>query len=219
MKTVEKETKTILHTSDDGAHTFSVTKLLDGKLDGHRHMILVGLYPTRTEENSSVDDDTMRHLLSHLPELGFDSLSVINLFSKVVKNCRMSTRGIEVDRMNLDYIRGTYIENESFSDSTWVIAWGATGGTSKAVNASKIELLEIWGKKFPKRKIFQLNALGVELKEGDPVHPLFLGIRAGSAKWSLESFDWRKCVKALKEEQERKAEQKARKTGDKKQVK
>lgn len=192
MKTIEKQVQTILHTSDDGEYTYSVTKLLDG--EKKKHMVLVSLYPTRTEKNLLVDDDTTKHLMAHLPELGFDSVSIVNLFSKVVKNCRMSTRGLEVDRMNLDYIRDTYIQNEAFSDSTWVIAWGSSGSTSKGIRQAKEELMGLWKKRFPKKKIFQLAVPGAEAGSGSALHPLYLGIRAGRAKWKLTEFDWKSCM-------------------------
>lgn len=193
MKTTERQVRTILHSSEDGEHTYSVTKYLSGERG--KHMILVSLYPTRTEKNILVDDDTTKHLLAHLPELGFDSVSIINLFSKVVKGCRMSTRGIKADHMNLDYIRDTYILNEDFADSTWVIAWGASGSTSKGISEAKTELLRTWGKKFPKKKIYQLTASGMETKSESAPHPLYLGIRAGRAKWKLEEFDWKNCIR------------------------
>lgn len=207
MKTVEKETKTILHTSDDGSHTYSLTKILNG--ERNKHMILVSLYPTRTEQNLTSDDDTTKHLLTHLPELGFDSVSIINLFSKVVKGCRMSTKNIQVDKINLDFCRDAYILNKAFEDSTWVIAWGATGSTSKGIRDAKIQLLELWGKQFPKKKLYQLTAPGIDSEEVVAVHPLFLGIRASHAKWGLKEYDWRQCVNAMKEEEKKKGEKKA----------
>lgn len=188
MKTIEKEVKTILKTSEDGEHTFSITKVTAGEIK--KHMIMVLLYPTRTEENMLSDDDTMNHIITHLNELGFDSVTILNLFSKVVKGCRMSTRGISVDRENLDYIREEFIQNELYKNSTWVIAWGTTAKTSKAVNEAKTELLETWRKRFPKKKLYQLAVKGMDTTDGMAVHPLFLGIRSKYGKWNLQEVNY-----------------------------
>lgn len=195
MQTVNKTVETILVTSDNGECTYSITKRIDGQQK--KHMILVMLYPTRTAGNILADDDTMNHIMAHLPELGYDSLTILNLFSKVVKGCRMSTRGIMVDRENLDYIYDQYIRNEEFKGSDWVIAWGNTASTSKVVNESKEELLKTWGKQFPKKKLYQLTANGIETKEGMATHPLFLGIRCKFGKWVLKEINWKEHITRL----------------------
>ena len=43
MKTINRNVETILQTSEDGTHTYSVTKLTEGEMK--RHLIVVMLYP------------------------------------------------------------------------------------------------------------------------------------------------------------------------------
>lgn len=204
MKTIQKEIQTILKISDDKEKTFSITKITDG--DMKKHMIIVLLYPTRTEENMIADDDTVNYIMSHLRELGFDSFTIINLFSKVVKSCRMSVRGIQVDEENLTYIKEQFINNDAFRNSTWVIAWGQTAGRSKVVCHAKMELLEAWKKKFPRKKLYQLSAPGLESSAGVVPHPLYLGIRKRQSRWTLTEVDFEKLMKLSsgKIEQEKK---------------
>lgn len=208
MKTINKVMETILQASDDGTHTYSITKIM-GQEEMGKHMIIVLLYPTRSEQNMNYDDDTTAHVLAHMGELGFKSVTIINLFSKVVNGCRMSTRGITVDRENLDYITERYIENESFKDSTWVIAWGSSMSTSKAVNETKKELLIKWYKRFPKGKLYQFSAPGIDKEDNKTVHPLFLGIRSKFSRWSLEVFNGREYIELLKKQEAEKEEKRA----------
>ena len=214
MKTINRNVETILQASEDGEHTYSVTKLTDGEMK--KHLILVMLYPTRTEENMLADDDTMYHILSHLKDLDFDTVTVLNLFSKDVNGCRLSVRGLEVDRENLDYIQERYIKNEAFKESTWAIAWGSANSTSKAINESKMELLTNWTAQFPKEKMYQLTAKGIDTKAGQTIHPLYLGIRSKFSKWKLEIFPHKKYMEFLKkqetEKQEKRIEREMKKT-------
>lgn len=204
MKTIQREIQTILKVSDDREKTFSITKITDTEMK--KHMIIVLLYPTRTEENMIADDDTVNYLMSHLQELGFDSFTIINLFSKVVKNCRMSVRGIKVDNQNLTYIKEQFINNDAFKNSTWVIAWGQTAGRSRVVCQAKIELLEAWRNKFPRKKLYQLSAPGLEKNAGIVPHPLYLGIRKRQSKWNLTEVNYEKLMELStgKLEQEKK---------------
>lgn len=202
MKTINKTIETILQVSEDGEHTYSVTKFADG--EKKKHLILVTLYPTRNEKNIGADDSTMNYILTHLEEMGFDSVTVLYLFSKVVNGSRMSMRGIEVDRENLDYIKLRYIENEAFQDSTWVVAWGSACSSSKTVNRSKIELLEMWEKRNPKGKIYQLTTKG--MKNENPLHPLYLGIHSKYSVWELKVFQHKKYVEKLKKQEEERVE-------------
>ena len=206
MKTINRNVETILQTSEDGTHTYSVTKLTEGEMK--RHLIVVMLYPTRTEENMLADDDTMCHILTHLKELDFDAVTVLNLFSKVVNGCRLSVRGLEVDRENLDYICERYIKNEVFRESIWVVAWGSAHSTSKVINESKIEFLTSWTEQFPKGKMYQLTAKGIDTKAGQMTHPLYLGIRSKFGKWKLEVFPHKKYMDFLKWQEEEKKERK-----------
>lgn len=76
--------KTEILSSKDGNKTFSITKEVEGIEGGQAYFIL--LYPTRTGENCYVEDSTNSHILEHLTDLGFNSYTVINLFSQVTQS-------------------------------------------------------------------------------------------------------------------------------------
>ena len=97
--------------SEDGLHTYEVTKKLKGT-EGEKGIIVL-LYPTRTADNIYAEDSTLNHLVSHMQEMHLNELKIINLFSKVVDG-KMSSRGLQVDTENLDYI-DTLMSDKAFS--------------------------------------------------------------------------------------------------------
>lgn len=100
MNTVNAKIETDLIVSDDGLHTYETIKRLVG-VEGECGY-LISLYPTRNKDNIFSNDSTLIHIVSHIPELGFNELHIINLFSKVIHG-KMSVRGLEVDRENMKY--------------------------------------------------------------------------------------------------------------------
>lgn len=112
---------TSLATSEDGEYTYRFTKEFE-ELEGKR-AILILLYPTRTAENYHVEDSTINHIMKHMKKLGLKSYTIINLFSHVVKK-RLSTRGLEVDKTNLQYIQKEIFEKYNPEKDMVVIAWG-----------------------------------------------------------------------------------------------
>ena len=82
MKTIKATVHTELITSDEGKHTYEVIKRLEG-VDGDCGY-LISLYPTRDETNIFALDSTLNHLVSHIQELGFNELHIINLISIIM---------------------------------------------------------------------------------------------------------------------------------------
>lgn len=89
------QTTTTLTTSEDGAHTYSFSKRIEN-IQGKQGIFIL-LYPTRDVDNCHVEDHTNLHILNHMIELGLNSYTVINLFSRVTKS-RLSTRGLTIDK-------------------------------------------------------------------------------------------------------------------------
>ena len=83
MMTTVSTIKTELVSSDDGENTYAVTKTLEGVQGDKAVMVL--MYPTRNAENIHSDDTTLLHIISHMQDMGLSEITIINLFSKVVK--------------------------------------------------------------------------------------------------------------------------------------
>ena len=184
MKTISAKIETDLIVSDDGLHTYEIIKKLSG-VEGECGY-LISLYPTRDATNIYSNDSTMNHLTAHLPELGFNEIHIINLFSKVVQG-KMSVRGLQVDQDNMKYI-DRLMADKKFQSAKLVIAWGNSMLTSQAVIDSKNEIFRMFKEHCPKNKVYQLSPVGRRLDSSNAPHPLYLGIRAGDATWSLQEF-------------------------------
>lgn len=184
MKTVKATVHTELITSDDGKHTFEVIKRLEG-VQGECGFI-ISLYPTRCENNIYNSDSTLNHLVGHLTDLGLNELHIINLYSKVV-NGKMSVRGLQIDNDNMNYIDGL-MADKKFQSSRFIIAWGNSFSTSKAITDSKVKILNMFLKHNPKGKLYQLCLIGKSLESDTVPHPLYLGINGANAKWGLKEF-------------------------------
>lgn len=194
LKEMSIHSVTSLETSEDGEYTYRFTKEFE-ELEGKR-AILILLYPTRTAENYHVEDSTINHIMKHMKKLGLKSYTIINLFSHVVKK-RLSTRGLEVDKTNLQYIQKEIFEKYNPEKDMVVIAWGNSHETSQAVNSAKKIILEMWTRLYPNEKLYHFTVVGKEI-EGDGIHPLYLGIRYGNGEWKLSPYPVKKVLKELK---------------------
>ena len=154
--------ETDIITSADGKKTFEVTKRLKG-VDGEKGVIVL-LYPTRTQENLFAEDNTLNYLVSHMQDLHLSELKIVNLFSKVVKG-KMSSRGLEVDKENMEYIE-TLMSDGDFKKS-------------------KVEVLNMYKRAVPKGIVYQLISSDIDLRSQIAPHPLYLGIRDNNSQWSL----------------------------------
>ena len=184
MKTVKATVHTELVTSDDGKNTYEVIKRLEG-VQGECGYI-ISLYPTRNEENIFNSDSTLNHLVGHLTDLGLNELHIINLCSKVV-NGKMSVRGLQVDTENMKYIDGI-MADKKFQSSKFIVAWGNSFQSSKAITESKVKVFDMFLKHNPKGKLYQLCLVGKNLESDIVPHPLYLGINGANLKWGLKEF-------------------------------
>lgn len=189
MKNCKSIVETEIVTSDDGMHTYELVKRLVG-CEGECGY-LISLYPTRTAENISSNDSTLNHLVSHMQELGFNELHIVNLFSKTVT----SQRGLTIDEENMQYIE-KLMNSKEFSNSKFVIAWGNSMQNSKAVGESKVRILNMFLKFCTKNKLYQLTTIDRKIDSTIAPHPLYIGIRANDATWGLQEFKIKKPSQA-----------------------
>lgn len=197
QKVIEKENvlKTRITASADGSRTYSLTKTIEG-LEGAKG-IFVLLYPTRTIENLHVEDSTNVHMLNHMKELGLSGYIIVNLFSTVTQS-KLSTRGIVLDRDNLDFVRAKVFKGLNASEDKVIIAWGNSHQASKVVNQAKLEILKMWEEMYGDANLYQLTAAGLD-KDNVGVHPLYMGIRYSNAVWGLEHYPIKKAMAGLEE--------------------
>lgn len=154
--------------------------------------IIVMLFPTRNADNMNADDSTLNHIVAHLGDFGFNEVKIINLFSKVV-NARISARGLEVDSENMKFIDDVILADKDLNKQKFIFAWGNSMETSKAVNDSKRQIIEMFLNKLPKGKIYQIVCPERDITDG-ACHPLFLGIRAKTSKWRLLEYNTDKIL-------------------------
>ena len=196
MNTIKATVHTELITSDDGKHVFEVIKRLDN-VDGENGY-LISLYPTRDKTNIFASDSILNHLISHMQELGFNELHIINLISTVISSGKLSTRGLQVDKENIDYI-DKLMSTKEFKNSKFIIAWGNSLLSSNAINDSKQKIFEMFTKHCPKNKLYQLTTIGLTLDSDVAPHPLYVGIRGGDFQWGLKEFKpTKKMLEAMK---------------------
>ena len=192
MKTITHNSciETEIICSPDNKNTYCITKRLKG-VEGETGIIAM-LFPTRNADNMTADDSSLNHIMSHLSDFGFNEVKIINLFSKVV-NARISARGLEVDSENMKFIDDVVLADKDLNKQKFIVAWGNSMETSKAVNESKRQIIEMFLNKLPKGKIYQIVCPERDITDG-ACHPLFLGIRAKTSKWRLMEFNTDKIL-------------------------
>ena len=175
MKTLEGNLKTTIIADDDLKHVYEICREFDAEGD---EVILLTLYPTLVEPNTF--DLSSIHLMNHAFDKGLQLKKVhfVYLFSKVV-SVKMSTRGLKVDKENLNYLREII---EKLPDAKIIISFGSSMEKCPAVIESKVRLFEILKELRMNDPLWQITADGVE--EESP-HILFLGIRHNNKKWKL----------------------------------
>lgn len=180
MMTTVSTIKTELVSSDDGEHTYAVTKTLEGVQGDKAVMVL--MYPTRNAENIHSEDTTLLHIISHMQDMGLSEITIINLFSKVVKT-KLSAKGLEVDDDNMKYIEDEIMAKKDFNDKKFILAYGNSMQSCKACNESKKLIIQMYQMHCPNGTIYQLATKAMP-NEKCP-HPLWLGIRCKFSKWYL----------------------------------
>lgn len=192
-KTATGEILTTIVSDNDGNNTFEITKELIG-IVGEK-AIFVQLFPTLSVDDTEKLDITTFHLINKMKELGLSKIRIVNLFSRVCKSERMSTRNLQVDKENLQYIESIMKEKE-FKEYKFVVAWGSSMANCKSAIETKQTLIDMYYKYNPKGKVYKLFCDELPECIAEPPHVLFMGIRFKDSVWELVEYE--KYVKGQK---------------------
>ena len=184
MKTTKSTITTTLITSEDDKYTYEIRKETGN--DKQKVAVIIMLYPGVTSNDINYCDNTTQSIIDHMPDFDVGSVRILNLFSKVC-SARMSTRSITIDQDNLRYIESVMKEKNS-SDYLWIFAWGSSMSSCKVANQTKRMIFELMEKYLKEGKPQQITVEGLEVKNENAVHPLFLKIRYGNCTWLLEDY-------------------------------
>tara|TARA_B100000700_G_C14700461_1_gene694223 strand:+ start:140 stop:715 length:576 start_codon:yes stop_codon:yes gene_type:complete len=162
-------------------YRFSLTRKIQ---DDQRTLLFIGLNPSIADDY--FNDQTLRKLLKICTLLGYGTLVVLNLFSRVSKAPKQLQLCLDpIGNQNNNFLSFyTFIWSRNYF---WDLCfgWGVNGCLYQR-DTSVIELLSIY---LSARSIFCKDALGPLVfgltKAGHPRHPLYLPSAS-----VLSSFDW-----------------------------
>ena len=151
--------------------------------------IMISLFPTLGSKvgDAFVVDKTTQHLISHMSDLNLKSVKIVNLFSKIYRGSRLSSRNLKVDVDNLEYIE-TLFKRKDFHEYKVILAYGSSMSTSFACRETKRTLLNLFQMYNPDGKLYQLTTNNLSSKNQEAIHVLYMGIRFSNIKWRLEEF-------------------------------
>ena len=168
MKTETTTLKSKALFSDDGEHRL----LLRKEWDKNKKSAMIVMINPNTADTLNMDLTTML-VINNLNALGFGSVNIVNLYSRIMR--KLSLR-FNSDEDLIANETDTVIEQYAALSDAVIIAWGSAGGNSQRVRDRQMELLERL-EKFA-NKLYQIG------KEG--FHPLTPAIRSG---WELEPYN------------------------------
>lgn len=183
QETIGEMITTIIH-NEDNTKTFEVRREFKG-VEGEE-VILLQLFPTLGKGDEFSMDSTNRHLIEHREELNISTIRFINLFATRC-NARMSTRNIEIDKENLQYIESIMSDN-NFKKCRFVVAFGCSMKNCAVAEEMKKRIFAMYSKYNKSGKIYQITVDDLDSKNNVAVHVLFLGIRHSNGKWYYEEF-------------------------------
>lgn len=188
MNIKENHISTVIVNSKDDSRNFEITRILSGDgVSAKGDALFITICASTSARGNFKLDSTSLHLLNHMSELGFDKVSVMNLFSKIT-NSRMSSRNLVPDEEMLSYIENKF-KDKSFANTTVIIAWGNSMLKSDATNISKKRIVQMYQKYYPKKSLYELIPSDNDEGLGHNVHPLYLGIHTSiNTKWKLREW-------------------------------
>ena len=181
MKTETTVMKSKALFSDDGEHRL----LLRREWDKNGKCAMIIMINPNTADTLCMDMTTML-VLNNLYRLGFGSVNIVNLYSRITP--KLSLRFNSDDDLiakDCDEI----IEQYAAMSDAIIIAWGSVGRTSQRVRDRQQELLEHLANY--ENKLYQIGTEGY--------HPLTPAVRS---EWTLEPFHWEVKQNADSEESE-----------------
>lgn len=168
MKTDTTALKSKALFSDDREHRLMLRKEWDK--NGKTAMII--MINPNTADTLNMDLTTML-VINNLNAMGFGSVNIVNLYSRIMK--KLSLRFNSDEDLLCDET-DTIIEQYAALSDAIIIAWGSVGSNSQRVRERQAELLEKLAAY--ENKLYQIG------KEG--YHPLTPAIRSG---WELEPYN------------------------------
>lgn len=173
--------ETTIIASKDGKNVYEITRTFtNAKKEQTKEIILLTLYPTISEVNQL--DLSGYHFNAHMEDMGVQTTHCLFLFSTVMGS-RMSTRNIQPDEKNLEYIREAL---EKYKSAIVVIGFGSSMSKNNVVIDVKCRIMQMLHALRPREVIYQIGGEGIEPTEN--YHPLFCGLRYGHKKWDLVPY-------------------------------
>ena len=168
MKTETTQIKSKALFSDDGLHRL----LLRKEWDKNKKTAMIITINPNTADTLNMDLTTML-VINNLNKLGFGSVNIVNLYSKIMP--KLSLRFNSDDDL-IDSETDTIIEQYAAMSNAIIIAWGSVGNNSQRVRDRQTELLEMLSKH--ENKLYQIGENGY--------HPLTPAVRN---EWELEPYN------------------------------
>ena len=168
MKTQTTQIKSKALFSDDGLHRL----LLRKEWDKNKKTAMIITINPNTADTLNMDLTTML-VINNLNKLGFGSVNIVNLYSKIMP--KLSLR-FHSDNDLIDSETDTIIEQYAAMSNAIIIAWGSVGNNSQRVRDRQTELLEMLSKH--ENKLYQIGENGY--------HPLTPAVRN---EWELEPYN------------------------------
>ena len=168
MKTQTTQIKSKALFSDDGLHRL----LLRKEWDKNKKTAMIITINPNTADTLNMDLTTML-VINNLNKLGFGSVNIVNLYSKIMP--KLSLRFNSDDDL-IDSETDTIIEQYAAMSNAIIIAWGSVGNNSQRVRDRQTELLEMLSKH--ENKLYQIGENGY--------HPLTPAVRN---EWELEPYN------------------------------
>lgn len=169
--------------SDDSKNTYEIRRKWG---DDGKKALVVELYPTISVEDCCKSDLSTMHLMNHVKELGWNEVSIVNLYSEIF-NSKPLVSQLNDDVYNLSYIE-ELLESENISEYDIVIAWGNSLSTHSKTIRAKIDLLNMLKSKGLIKQVKCIITETLSVVECYGVHPLYLGLRYSNDKWSLVEY-------------------------------
>lgn len=168
MKEETKVIKSKALFSDDGQHRF----LLRKEWNKNKKSAMIIMINPNTADTLNMDLTTML-VINNLNKLGFGSVNIVNLYSRIME--KLSLR-FNSDEDLLESDTDGIIEQYAAMSDAIIIAWGCVGNNSQRVRDRQSELLELL--KNHANKLYKIG------KEG--FHPLTPAVRNS---WELEPYE------------------------------
>ncbi|MBR6622598.1 MAG: DUF1643 domain-containing protein [Ruminococcus sp.] len=154
--------------SDDGEHRLLLRR--EWNKNGKAAMII--MINPNTADTLSIDMTTML-VLNNLYKLGFGSVTIVNLYSRIIP--KLSLRFNSDDDLIAKECDEIIEQYAAMSDAI-IIAWGSLGNTSERVRERQADILERLSKF--RNKLYKIGERGY--------HPLTPAVRNG---WELVPYE------------------------------